>query len=165
MAKRNRKSAVAYVEAANPVNPAVVAEAIVDAAAEAALAEITAIHQEVDEAEGYLERKGSVVRKSYKVEYKARGDSRGNGDWLFKTLKLLTTNPDTKKLDIRALEAICEANGVSPVYTNRSPGWEGRMRMTMGLKLRPVVARQGFLSLDDGTQDEAPEAFILAWKK
>jgi hypothetical protein len=131
---------------------------------EARAASLVPVTDAIDEQEGYFDRSKSVVKKSYKTEYKARGDVRGNSDWLFTTLKALTLGDDGK-LDLATLEAIVEANGIPAKYENRSPGWQGRMRMTLGLRLRPVVAKAGFLRLDDGQTLEAPATFVTAWKK
>jgi hypothetical protein len=108
------------------------------------------------------ERSGSVVKSQYKARYAERGDARNNGDWLASTLKALVLDED-KHLDVDALAKICRANDVDPSYANRSPGWQGRMRMTIGLKLRPIVAAQGGLFVPKGRGKEklpAPKAFV-----
>ena len=114
-----------------------------------------------DDAEGFVTRKGSVVKRHYKMAYKAAGHSRGNGDALFVLLRGLTLNA-AGKTDLAALAAVAVANGVTPDYANRSPGWEGRYRMTVGLRLRPVVARQGFLVGPDGERYDVTDETFLA---
>lgn len=109
----------------------------------------------------------SVVAAKYKSRYRARANSnkgRNCADWLAQTLVPLTIGPDGKA-DLMALSEICAANRVSSAYENRTKGWEGRMRMTLGLRLRPVVAEQGFLALPDGEQVAAPDAFLAAWRR
>lgn len=112
----------------------------------------------------------SVVGARYKAEYKTRANSnkgRNNADWLAQELAALTLVE--RKLDVAKLAAICEANAVPATYENRSKGWEGRMRMTLGLRLRPIVAAQGFLAVPGkgkkAERHEAPAGFVAAWKK
>lgn len=117
---------------------------------------------EADDEEGEDEGPRSVVKGVYKARYAAKGDPRNCGDWLAATLKEHVLDDDGH-LDVSALERIAKANGVDPTYTNRSRGWEGRMRMTIGLKLRPVVAEQGGLAIPKGrgkTTIPAPKAFV-----
>ena len=117
------------------------------------------VTEAIDEQEGYLVRKGSVVKRQYKQAYKAGGDSRGNKDWLFAILKGATLDSQGKA-DIGALVEIAEENGVPSAYANRSAGWQGRMRMTIGLRLRSAVAKRGYLLLE-GEKLPCPEAFRL----
>jgi hypothetical protein len=121
-----------------------------------------------DEEEEDLPR--SVVKSKYKAIYRSRENSmkgRNCADWLAQQLAALVLD-DAKKLQIGELQAICRANGAKDDYDNRSKGWEGRMRMTLGLRLRPIVATQGFLAVPNGRKTEkhaAPAAFIAAYKK
>ena len=112
----------------------------------------------------------SVVKPTYKIKYKARAIAAGltgkaakrsNGDWLSRRMAelVLTSNA---KLNVEALELVCSANGLEDIQTrwpNRNTGWEGRLRMTACLVLRKIVADNGYLSLPDGTQLEAPADF------
>lgn len=109
----------------------------------------------------------SVVNGKYKQRYAERGDARNCGDWLAKTLKDVVLDDDGH-LDVAKLQKIAAANGVSPDYPNRSKGWEGRMRMTIGLRMRPVVAAEGKLYVPEGRGKKAlpaPRAFVQAWAK
>lgn len=124
--------------------------------------------------EGVDTRKGSVVKSKYKATYRARANSlkgRNCADWLAQTLVALTLDPKTRQIDLAMLSAIVRANGVDPTYANRSPGWQGRMRMTLGLKLRPVVAKAGHLVVPGagkGGKDgkaTAPAEFVAAYRK
>jgi hypothetical protein len=64
-------------------------------------------------------------------------------------------------LDVEALEAILDANGVDHSRWNRTtPGWQGRLRMTGGLALRSKVAKAGMFFLPDGTEIEPPVDFV-----
>jgi hypothetical protein len=113
----------------------------------------------------------SVVKPSYKIKYKARAIANGlrgkaakrsNGDWLSRRMAELVLTSGAK-LNVEALELVCSANGLEDIqerWPNRNTGWEGRLRMTACLVLRKIVADQGYLSLPDGTQLEAPEDFI-----
>lgn len=93
----------------------------------------------------------SVVKGKYRQEYKARGNARGCGDWMHRMLAGLTLGAK-KKLDIRKLTAICEANNLGAElakYTTAEKqmrnGWEGRARMSIGLALRIRAAEQNAL--------------------
>lgn len=112
----------------------------------------------------------SVVGAAYKARYRSReGSSKGRNcaDWLAQELAGLVL--EGGKLQPERLAAICAQNAVSSEYSNRSKGWEGRMRMTLGLRLRPVVAAQGFLLVPTGKKTPekriAPPAFRAAWQK
>jgi len=51
-----------------------------------------------------------------------------------------------------------EANGIDHTKCdNRSPGWEGRLRMTGCLVLRRKLVDQQVLFLADGEQEQMPE--------
>jgi hypothetical protein len=112
----------------------------------------------------------SVVKPTYKAVYRSRENSmkgRNCADWLAQTLAGIVLSEE-RKLIVSELEAVCHANNVPATYENRSKGWEGRMRMTLGLRLRPVVAAQGFLAVKDGKKVQklpAPASFIAAYKK
>jgi hypothetical protein len=158
MAKTNTTKSARKTRAPKLV---VVENPIVEALVEKAEALVPAT-EAIDQQEGYLVRKGSVVKKKFKLAYKAGGDSRGNKDWLFTLLKGATLDANGKA-DIAALQAIADENGVPSAYANRSAGWQGRMRMTIGLRLRSVVAKRGYLVLA-GEKVTAPESFCQAWR-
>jgi hypothetical protein len=111
-------------------------------------AEITA----AAEANASLAR--SVVARKYKIGYAeraiaARGkkgvDKRvladSNGDWLAQELSYYTHPNKRKPLDLDALKAILDANGIDysqlPVGT---PNWQGRFSMNSRQMLRTAVA-------------------------
>lgn len=108
------------------------------------------------------EQGGSVVPQKYKELYKERGDPNHCGDWLAVQLASLcrVINEKGKEVtDIDRLEAIANANGVSPerfgklgVETN---GWQGRFRMTVRNMLTKVVAAKGFLFVPEGCGKDA----------
>ncbi len=106
----------------------------------------------------------SVVKSRYKEEYLARGDPSNNSDWLSKTIGPWTK--PGKKLDIEALEAIFDANGVKYSHYNRStPGWQGRLAMSGRVVLRGHIATSGVLIIpamvtgDDELRIEVPAMF------
>jgi len=113
------------------------------------------------------EKKGSVVRSSYKKTYAARAAGAGLGkaaqrscwDWLAQELArecLVGT-----KIDIGRFLKTLEANGVDHSrWNNRSKGWEGRLRMTGRLALQKVVAQQGFLRTVEGAEIEADAEWV-----
>lgn len=111
----------------------------------------------------------SVVGVHYKVRYrdraraagaKGKAAKRSTWDWLAQTLAAETLTKDAK-LRVDDFLAILDCNGVDHSrWTNRSKGWEGRLRMTGRLALQRVVAENGTLSLPDGEILEAPEEWI-----
>ena len=102
----------------------------------------------------------SVVGKKYKIRYKEAARERGSlgkaakrskWDWLAETLAGEVLN-EKAKLKVDRFVAILEANGIAdPLgrWPNRANGWEGRLRMTGGLVLRPMVAAAGVLLVPD----------------
>lgn len=124
-------------------------------------------------------RAKSVVGRSYKTKYAekaltSRGKkgvdkrvvAQGNGDWLHLELLALTRPNPKRPLDIPALEAIFDANGVEHRHLSRtSPSWQGRLRMSGGLALRTIVAESGELQLPNGTTLHPPAAWIARWAK
>jgi len=112
----------------------------------------------------------SVVGRKYKLRYKERAmqagiagkaAKRSKWDWLAETLAGECLRGAKQKIDIAAFTAILEANGVDHGrWTNRSPGWEGRFRMTGRLALQRIVAEAGLLRLPDGEELEAPAEWI-----
>lgn len=119
------------------------------------------------QAEDEAEEGGSVVPATYKKQYAERAKIDGTdpntcGDWLAVQLggivrvavvegkKKTRTSPErmlelcrVNECDVEALHAKHSGSG--------SKGWEGRFRMSAGIKLRHVVAAKGFLFV--------PEAF------
>ena len=113
------------------------------------------------------EKKGSVVRTAYKKRYAARAAGAGLGkvaqrscwDWLAQ--ELASECLDGSKIDIGRFLATLEANGVDHSrWTNRSKGWEGRLRMTGRLALQKVVAANGHLKTVEGAELEAPADWV-----
>jgi hypothetical protein len=112
-------------------------------------------------------KKGSVVRSAYKHRYAERAAGAGLGkvaqrscwDWLAQELAaecLIGT-----KISIDRFLALLDANGVDHSrWTNRSKGWEGRLRMTGRLALQKVVAAQGHLKTAEGAALEAPADWV-----
>ena len=113
------------------------------------------------------EKKGSVVKGAYKKRYAARAAGAGLGkvaqrscwDWL--AIALAGECLNGTKIDIARFLAILDANGVDHSrWTNRSKGWEGRLRMTGRLALQKVVAASGILKTADGEELEAPADWV-----
>ena len=112
----------------------------------------------------------SVVGRKYKIRYRDRAREAGvrgkpakrsAWDWLAQQMAEQTLTPKAKT-DVAALFEFFDANGVDHSrWTNRSPGWEGRLRMTGGLALRRQIAETGLLSLRDGTIVEVPAAELV----
>ena len=121
------------------------------------------------EEQDFLSRKGSVVKKGYKVRYANRAVASGNNhkaarrstwDWL--AIEIAAECLDDKaKLRVGDFLALLEANGVDHSrWTNRSPGWEGRLRMTGRLALQKVVAEAGLLRFPDGEEKEPTSEWL-----
>lgn len=101
----------------------------------------------------------SVVNPKYKVRYRdqarERGDrgkaaKRSKWDWLAQQMAERVLNKKAK-LDVDKLLAILDANGVDHSrWTNRAPGWEGRLRMTGCLALRKTLAETGVFQTPEG---------------
>ena len=114
-----------------------------------------------------IEKKGSVVKSTYKKKYAARAAGQGLGktaqrscwDWLAQ--ELASECLDGTKIDIGRFLATLEANAVDHSrWTNRSKGWEGRLRMTGRLALQKVVAAQGHLKTVEGAEIAAPAEWV-----
>lgn len=115
----------------------------------------------------------SVVKAGYKVKYRDRAAAAGltrkaakrsTWDWLAQELAAEVLD-DNQKLKVDALLALLDANGVDHSrWTNRSPGWEGRLRMTGRLALQRVVAERGTLLLTDGETLEAPAEWVAKYR-
>jgi hypothetical protein len=121
------------------------------------------------EIEGQIALPRSVVKPKYKVKYRDRARANGQTkkaakrsawDWLAQQLAGEVLD-ERSKLKVDAFLALLDANGVDHSrWTNRSPGWEGRLRMTGRLALQRVVAEAGVLCLADGEQLEAPAEWV-----
>jgi len=114
-----------------------------------------------------VEKKGSVVRGSYKKLYAARAAEQKLGkvaqrscwDWLAQ--ELAAECLEGTKISIDRFLALLDANGVDHSrWTNRSKGWEGRLRMTGRLALQKVVAANGHLRTAEGAAIEAPAEWV-----
>jgi len=151
MSKRNRKSTeIAVLEVLEPV--------VVE----------TPVAVEIDaEVAADNEKKGSVVKATYKHKYAARAAEQGGGkvaqrscwDWLAQSLagECLVGS----KINIDKFLSILDANGVDHSrWQNRSKGWEGRLRMTGRLALQKVVAANGHLKTADGEELVAPTEWV-----
>jgi hypothetical protein len=114
-----------------------------------------------------IEKRGSVVKTSYKKAYAARAAAEGGTkiaqrscwDWLAQTLagEVLVEG----KFHEAKLRSLLDANGVRHEHwNNRNKGWEGRLRMTGRLALQKVVAKNGILRTADGEELEAPAEWI-----
>lgn len=129
-----------------------------------------ALHPDV---EADLDKKNSVVRNVYKKKYADRARAAGlsskvaqrsTWDWLAQSLAGECNQP-SGALDVAAFLAVLDANGVDHSrWTNRSKGWEGRLRMTGRLALQRVVAETGTLFLPDGEELVAPREWVAKFK-
>jgi len=132
------------------------------------------------EIEEQIKLTNSVVKPTYKVRYKDRARANGQrakwakrstGDWLAASLAANVLDK-ASKIDIAALVAIAELNGIEDPqerWPNQSKGWEGRLRMTIGLVLRPMVADAGVLLVPDeeGGEPEqlvAPDEWVAKYR-
>lgn len=127
---------------------------------------------EIDE---QIAKPHSVVKPAYKLRYKHRAMERGLkgkaakrscGDWLAEQLKARVLDKQ-EKLIVGNLLAIAQANGIDDAeerWPNRSKGWEGRLRMTVGLVLRRIVADDGTLYLPGEPALEAPAEWRNKWE-
>jgi hypothetical protein len=121
---------------------------------------------EMFEIEEQIAAKHSVVKREYKIKYKIRAAANGlkgkvakrsTWDWLAQIMAEQTLNKN-KKTDVDALYEFFDINEVDHSnWTSRTPGWEGRLRMTGGLALRRIIAERGTLWLRDGSEVEVPE--------
>ena len=120
-----------------------------------------------------IAKQRSVVKTTYKVRYaqravangvKRKAARRSAWDWLAATLAGECLGKGDK-IDIAAFLAILDANGVDHSrWTNRSKGWEGRLRMTGRLALQKVVAETEVLKLPDGEILEAPAEWVAKYR-
>lgn len=134
------------------------------------LADVVELHPDV---EADIERKHSVVKAKYKVRYaqrareaglKSKVAQRSAWDWLAQTLAGEVLD-DKKRLMVERFLRLMDANGVDHSrWTNRSKGWEGRLRMTGRLALQRVVAESGVLHTADGETLEAPADWVAKYR-
>jgi len=120
-----------------------------------------------------LERKRSVVKSAYKRKYAERAKAAGlaskvaqrsTWDWLAQSIAG-ECNGEGGKLDVPAFLALLDANAVDHSrWTNRSAGWEGRLRMTGRLALQRVVAAEGALHTADGEELVAPAEWVAKFR-
>jgi hypothetical protein len=167
MTKRTKADRQAKL--ATPVEPIVEPRILEDLSTPVVDAEEAAAIAEID-AQIALPR--SVVQRKYKLRYKARAAEHGQRgkaakrsawDWLAQELAAATLTPKAK-LRVDDFLALLEANGVDHSrWTNRAPGWEGRLRMTGRLALQRVVAETGLLRFPDGEWKEAPADWIAKY--
>jgi hypothetical protein len=141
-----------------------------------------AVHADPDDAFGPLvhpdvaadnAKRNSVVGTKYKRRYAARAAAQGLGkaaqrsswDWLAQTMAGEVLD-EKDRLDVSKLLALFDANGVDhSKWTNRSKGWEGRLRMTGRLALQRVVAESGTLQTADGETLEAPAEWVAKFAR
>jgi hypothetical protein len=119
-----------------------------------------------------LDKKRSVVKNQYKRKYAERAKAAGlankvaqrsTWDWLAQNLAGECNGPDGK-IDIDKFLDILDRNGVDhSKWTNRSKGWEGRLRMTGRLALQRVVAAAGTLQVE-GDEIEAPAEWVAKFR-
>lgn len=117
-------------------------------------------------------KRNSVVKPAYKHRYAARAveaglkrkaAQRSTWDWLAQTIAGEALGKGDK-LDVERFLALLDANGVDHSrWTNRSKGWEGRLRMTGRLALQRVVAEAGILRTADGDELEAPAEWVAKY--
>jgi NADH dehydrogenase/NADH:ubiquinone oxidoreductase subunit G len=115
------------------------------------------------------QRKGTVVKLQYKLKYKQRAKAAGikgkaakrsTWDFIAQVMAAETLNKKAKT-DVDALREFFDANEVDySRWTNTSPGWEGRLRMTGGLALRRIVAERGTLFSKTGEEIPMPEGEV-----
>lgn len=154
--------------------PAPVVEAPAPApVVEATLADVVDLEGVDDTVVEDIGRKRSVVKPKYKVRYALRAKDRGSKskveqrscwDWLAATLAGEILD-EKKRLVVERFLRLLDANGVDHSrWTNRSKGWEGRLRMTGRLALQRVVAESGVLHTADGETLEAPADWVAKFK-
>jgi hypothetical protein len=130
------------------------------------LADVVELHPDVVED---IERKRSVVKAVYKVKYAERAKANGERskvaqrsawDWLAQELAAEVLD-ERQKLIVDRFLRLLDQNGVDHSrWTNRSKGWEGRLRMTGRLALQKVVAETGVLKTAEGVAIEAPAEWV-----
>lgn len=119
------------------------------------------------EIDDQIAKRGSVVKRQFKLKYKLRAREAGirgkaakrsTWDWVAQVMATQTLTKK-EKTNVDWLVEFLEANGIDdPLgrWPNQSPGWEGRLRMTGGLALRRIVAERGTIVLRNGDVLEVP---------
>jgi len=125
------------------------------------------------EIEAQIEAPRSVVKPTYKRRYRDRAREHGlrskaakrsAWDWLAETLAAEVLD-ERSKLKVDTFLDILDANGVDHSrWTNRSPGWEGRLRMTGRLALQRVVAEAEVLHMPDGEELIPPTDWVAKYR-
>jgi hypothetical protein len=115
----------------------------------------------------------SVVSAKFKNRYiiaareagiKGKAARRSNWDWLAQRIAELCLTPK-QAFKVDEFLALLDANGIDHSrWTNRSRGWEGRLRMTGRVALQRIVADSGVLKLPSGDELKAPDEFRAKWK-
>jgi len=115
----------------------------------------------------------SVVHVKFKQKYldnaralgiPGKAAKRSNWDWLAQQIAAQCLD-GKHKISISCFLELLDANGVDHSrWTNRSKGWEGRLRMTGRVALQKIVANNGFLYCNGGTIAEAPADFIAQFR-
>jgi len=114
-------------------------------------------------------KRNSVVAPKYKHRYanravasglKRKAAQRSSWDWLAQTIAAICLD-ERDHLVVDAFLALLDANGVDHSrWTNRSKGWEGRLRMTGRLALQRVVAEAEVLLTADGEELVPPAEWV-----
>ena len=102
----------------------------------------------------------TIVPVGYQKAYGRKGHC---GDWLATQLEGVGRNNDGKMV-IEEWTQLFSDNGLdlTAKWANsaRTPGWEGRYRMSGRLQLEKAVLRVGALVNLDGTVTDAPDAWL-----
>jgi len=120
-----------------------------------------------------IAKPNSVVHVKFKQKYldnaralgiPGKAAKRSNWDWLAQQIAAQCLD-GKHKISISCFLELLDANGVDHSrWTNRSKGWEGRLRMTGRVALQKIVANNGFLYCNGGTIAEAPADFIAKFR-
>ena len=147
MARKQKQEHAPVLEIAPSLGEALVDEAIaIDAEVEADIAKAR-----------------SVVKTAYKLRYaeraveaghKRKAAQRSTWDWLAQTIAgECLVGKD--RIDIARFLALLDANAVDHSrWTNRSKGWEGRLRMTGRLALQRIGIDKKFIHVGDSVRND-----------
>jgi hypothetical protein len=115
----------------------------------------------------------SVVHVKFKQKYldnaralgiPGKAAKRSNWDWLAQQIAAQCLD-GKHKISISCFLELLDANGVDHSrWTNRSKGWEGRLRMTGRVALQKIVANANALVLLDGTTATPPEDWAAKYR-
>jgi hypothetical protein len=163
MGKRNAKAVIDPIAEDIEQNIDHPIEEVVDHAEQQAIAEI----------EEQIALPRSVVKPTYKVKYrdrareagvKGKAAKRSAWDWLAQSIAAIALD-EREKLKVGDFLALLDANGVDHSrWQNRSPGWEGRLRMTGRLALQKVVAEAEVLMTADGEELVPPAEWVAKFR-